>query len=201
MNKALRIRIGKQDQLIKNWWAKLAENDINISASINNCIAYYVKTGTFLEIARIPVVLTEYESEVKKYYLPEESISYKWLLERQKEGENQSTIVKRILRNSIKITEGEAYITPPDELAVAVEQAGIVRYTTQITEDSSPKPIQRIAKMEERTIHVPSKQEEIHENSGNAEEVSDYDRLFNRNKEEEEDFDLYQLMGHSLTLQ
>lgn len=155
MNKSLKLRLGKTDQLIKNWWVKLAENNINISDSINQCITYYVKTGEFLEIARIPIVLKEFDTEVKKVYLPENSVAYIWLMERQAQGDKYSTIIKRVLRNSIKETVGECYLMPSDELSVTVEQVGMIRMA-QPTTTTVVQPPSKILESVPRIQNVPT---------------------------------------------
>ena len=214
MNKSLKIRLGKKDQLLKNWWDYLSKNNINISATINQCIAYYVKTGQFIEIAAVPIITKEYEPEAKKYYLPEDSISYKWLVEKQQQGESIGGIIKRVLRCSIRETTGETTFLSLDQLTKIVEQIGAARYTDVVPMVTAPVQAQmEIPRMQAvETVSKPAesmkkdqvKQAETTTNSGKAEPISEYDRLFNQRKDEESEedvFDFYSLMGHSLSLE
>lgn len=100
MNRNTKIPLGKKDAVLREWWDNVSKD--NISQPICLAIAYYSKTGKFLQIGTVSPSKIEYDNTIKYVYIPEKSIAYKFLNEKQEQGEKIASIVKYILRNSIK---------------------------------------------------------------------------------------------------
>lgn len=124
MNKEVKIRLGIKDESVRNWWDKASQKEINISKTINYAIEYYIRQGDYINIAKISSKPNELNQKpvVRKIYLPSESITYKWLSERAEQGEAISSVIKRIIRNSILINDDnqESFINL-DELIKLLE--------------------------------------------------------------------------------
>lgn len=188
MLKVIRIRLSKKDALIKNWWDYLSSNDINISQTISYTIQYYVKTGEYLQIGQIKVVDKEFEPTSRQIYIQENSASYDYLQKRVSSGEKLSTLIKRILKNSLKETTEETQVFDLDEVLNHIERMEKGHFQTRSNSEyvSSSNTIQNEVVLEER--------EEVHNteepDKNKEEKLSSEAALKKLFQEEEEEFDL-----------
>ena len=119
MNRNIKVPLGKKDSILRELWENVEVEAI--SKPINLAIAYYAKTGKFLEIGKVKDLKKQYENAVKYVYIPNNSIAFKFLSEKQEQGERVATLVKYILRNSITPAE-ETTVYDLDELRVRLEE-------------------------------------------------------------------------------
>lgn len=199
MLKVIRIRLSKKDALIKNWWDYLSSNDINISQTISYTIQYYVKTGEYLQIGQIKVIDKEFEPTSRQIYIQENSASYDYLQKRVSSGEKLSTLIKRILKNSLKETTEETQVFDLDEVLNHIERLEKGHFQTRSNSEyvSSSNTIQNEVVLKEReeshSTEEPDKNKE--------EKLSSEAALKKLFQEEEEEFDLAaSLLTYSLQL-
>jgi len=105
MTKNNKIRLGNKDSLLRNWWENALEQGENISKTIVLAMEYYRLTGNFLTIGETTEPTKIYEPTVKYVYISSETELYSWLEKRKNAGEKVSTIIRYILRNSLKKAE------------------------------------------------------------------------------------------------
>lgn len=152
MNRNTKVPLGKKDAVLREWWDSVSNNE-TISQPICVAIAYYAKTGKFLEIGTYKGSNQEYENTVKYLYIPEGSPAYNYLQERQDSGERVATVVKFILRNSIrKDVQSKAYGL--DELRIQLESLNHSVEKVYVTEET-------LAEKAKET-QPPLQKEEIH---------------------------------------
>lgn len=100
MNRNTKIPLGKKDMVLRKWWDEVS-TDAQVSQPICLAIAYYAKTGNFMQIGTYTGTVREFENTVKYIYIPENSIAFNFLEKKQSEGERVASHVKYILRNSL----------------------------------------------------------------------------------------------------
>lgn len=103
MTSNIKVPLGKKDGLLRYWWENAIEHDLNISKAVVAALEYYMLTGDFIDLASVDITTKTYDNAVVKWvYISEESPVYGWLECRQKKGEKLSTVIKYVLRNSLK---------------------------------------------------------------------------------------------------
>lgn len=133
MNEVIKIRLGKKDYIVRTWWDNASKAGITLSSVVNCAVHHYAKTGKYLAIACINNTKQAENSEpsIRQIYLPEESVAYKWLTEKKKGGEKISSTIKRILRNSIVLSENEVLYSE-DELKSIIDMIGTEIYEKRL---------------------------------------------------------------------
>ena len=125
--------------------------------------------------------------------MSEKSITYLWIMEKQEQGEKYGTIIKRILRNSIKeSTDGSCYFKSLDEIIMAVERLERNVSVNVIAEVQGKGSFVEVA---ETQSYI--KREEPAEGNMADETIISYEE---DDDESQEEIDLYGLIGHQLEL-
>jgi hypothetical protein len=95
--KPQRIRLGRNDGILKSWYAAAADKQINISHVAAAALTQYINTGSYLCIATIKEPEESEEDQFKSIYLSPE------LVAKIKERGKPSSFIKEVLKRSIKI--------------------------------------------------------------------------------------------------
>lgn len=98
----IRIRLGKKDQLLKKWYKAMRDNGDNTSEAAVLIIRYYIRTGQYMDAACLKPDSENLQDSIKSAFVPEHSDVEDWLLKKADEGFKKATIVKRILRSSMR---------------------------------------------------------------------------------------------------
>lgn len=122
MTSNIKVPLGKKDGLLRYWWENAINQELNISKAVVAALEYYMLTGDFIILGTLDIKAKSYDNAVVKWvYVSEESIVYNWLNNRQKNGEKISTIIKYVLRNSIKYGD-QIHLSVNDELYKELER-------------------------------------------------------------------------------
>ena len=134
--KILKVRLGRQDSIIHNWYDLCRKQNISCSDVAMMAIEYYARTGNFLIIGYVMDNTHVESKDIKTFSISDTEFTYQWLINYSDEREKGiTTILKKILKNSLVRVDNKSdeHILTDDELYFAVDKAvaKVKKYSTQ----------------------------------------------------------------------